>query len=142
MSDRDGILTLRFRKVRQHVRMEPARALLIFGTVLLTISALLGFVQYRHRERPDSFARWRVVHAGGTAGAVQLLALSAIWERLGMTGALATFLVTGLICATWAFFLGPLARALGRTRTANVINSIGAVVALPAYLALPLVLVL
>jgi hypothetical protein len=122
--------------------MEPARALLIFGTVLLASSALLGFVQYRHRERPETFAHWRVVHAGGTAGAVQLLALSAIWERFGMKGAWAAFLVTGLIFATWAFFLGPLARALGRTRTANLINRMGAVVALPAYLALPIALVL
>jgi hypothetical protein len=121
--------------------MEPERALLIFGTVLLTASALLGFVQYRHRERPDSFVLWRVVHAGGTAGAVQLLALSAIWQRFGTKGTWATFLVGGLIFATWAFFLGPLARALGRPRTASAINRIGAVVALPAYLSLPLILV-
>jgi hypothetical protein len=128
--------------VWQLVGMEPARALLIFGTLLLTSSALLGFVQYRHRERPDTFSLWRVVHAGGTAGAVQLLALSAIWERFGLKGTLAAVLATGLIFATWAFFLGPLARAVGRTRTADVINSLGAVVALPAYLALPIVLVL
>ena len=121
--------------------MGPERCLLIFGTVLLSISAVLGFVQYRHRERPDTFALWRVVHAGGTAGAVQLLALSAIWERFGPKGAWVTFLVAGLIFATWAFFLGPLARALGWPRTANVINSVGAVVALPAYLALPVILV-
>ena len=121
--------------------MEPEQGLLIFGTLLLSTSALLGFVQYRHRELPDAFARWRVVHAGGTAGAVQLLALSAIWERFGSTGAWATFLVTGLIFATWAFFLGPLARALGWPRIANVINGMGAIVALPAYLALPIILV-
>jgi hypothetical protein len=121
--------------------MQPARALLIFGTVLLTASALLGFVQHRHRERPETFARWRVVHAGGTAGAVQLLALSAIWERFGIKGAWSVFLASGLIFATWAFFLGPLARALGRTRTADLINRVGAVVAVPAYLALPILLV-
>jgi hypothetical protein len=121
--------------------MEPARALLICGTLLLTVSALLGFVQYRHRERPDAFSLWRVVHSGGTAGAVQLLALSAIWERFDTKGTWAAVLATGLIFATWAFFLGPLARAVGCTRTANVINSIGGVVALPAYLALPILLV-
>jgi hypothetical protein len=121
--------------------MESERALLIFGTVLLTTSALLGFVQYRHRERPDTFMSWRVVHVGGTAGAVQLLALSAIWERLGTKGSWSTFLVAGLILATWAFFLGPLARAVGRPQTATVVNSVGAVVALPTYLALPIILV-
>jgi hypothetical protein len=121
--------------------MEPARALLIFGTLLLSISALLGFVQHRYRERPEAFAHWRAVHAGGTAGAVQLLALSAIWERFGMKGPWATSLVAGLIFATWAFFVGPLARALGRIRIANMINNLGAVVAVPAYLALPIALV-
>jgi len=98
-------------------------------------------VSFTLPESPDAFARWRVVHAGGTAGAVQLLALSAIWERFGSTGAWATFLVTGLIFATWAFFLGPLARALGWPRIANVINGMGAIVAVPAYLALPIILV-
>jgi hypothetical protein len=121
--------------------MEPAQGLLIFGTVLLSISALLGYVQHRHRELADTFARWRVVHAGGTAGAVQLLALSAVWQRFGSKGAWATILVTGLIFVTWAFFLGPLARALGWPRMARVINGMGAVVALPAYLALPITLI-
>ena len=120
--------------------MEPERALLISGTVMLSVSALLGFVQYRHRERPDTSARWRVVHVGGTAGAVQLLALSAIWGRFGFRGTWVTLLATGVILATWAFLLGPLARALGWSRMANVINSTGAVLALPAYLALPIIL--
>ena len=30
--------------------MEPEQGLLIFGTVMLSASALLGFVQYRQRE--------------------------------------------------------------------------------------------
>jgi hypothetical protein len=121
--------------------METGQALLIFGTVMLSASALLGFVQHARRERPEAFARWRVVHVGGTAGAVQLLALSAIWERFGSSGTWAGFLVTGLIVATWAFFLGPLAGALGWPRMATIINRMGAVVALPAYLALPIILV-
>jgi hypothetical protein len=120
--------------------MESERALLIFGTVLLATSALLGFVQHRHRDRPDTFARWRVVHVGGTVGAVQLLALSAIWEPFGTKGAWATSLAAGLIFATWAFFLGPLAQAVGRPQIATVIIKMGALVALPAYLALPIVL--
>jgi hypothetical protein len=120
--------------------MDTARALLICGTVLLAISALLGFVQYRYRDRPELFAHWRVVHAGGTAGAVQLLALSAVWERFAGSVSWARFLAAGVMLATWAFFLGPLARALGRPRLARVINSAGGLVALPAYLMLPLVL--
>jgi hypothetical protein len=120
--------------------MDTGRALLICGTVLLAISALLGFVQYRYRDRPELFAHWRVVHAGGTAGAVQLLALSAVWERFAGSVSWARFLAAGVMLATWAFFLGPLARALGRPRLARVINSAGGLVALPAYLMLPLVL--
>src|SRR5690242_4127954 len=113
--------------------MEPGKALLISGVTLLAISALLGFVQHRHREHGEAFALWRVVHAGGTAGAVQLLALSAVWSRFGRGGSVAP-VAAGVIVATWAFFLGPLARALGRPRIADVINRLGAVFAVPAYL--------
>jgi hypothetical protein len=120
--------------------MESERALLICGTVLLSMSALLGFVQHRHRERPELFARWRVVHVGGTAGAVQLLALAAVWDRLGVRGTAAIFLVAGLALATWAFFLGPLALALDWVRTGRVISRLGAFVALPTYVGLPIVL--
>jgi len=121
--------------------MNSGRSLLLFGTILLSISALLGFVQHRYRVRPEAFARWRVVHVGGTAGAIQLIVLSAVWESLAARGAWGACLSTGLIVATWAFFLGPLARALGRRRAAATINALGAVVALPTYLALPLAFV-
>jgi hypothetical protein len=123
-------------------RMESERALLISGMVLLSVSALLGFVQHRHRERPELFARWRVVHVGGTAGAVQLLVLAAVWNRFGAAGDWGPFLIAGLTVATWAFFLGPLAAALDHPRTAWVINRVGAAVALPAYLGLPFALLM
>lgn len=121
--------------------MESGKWLLISGTILLTVSALLGFVQHRYRDRPE-VAHWRVVHAGGTAGAVQLIALSAIWGNVGARGAWAAYLSVGLIVATWAFFLGPLARALGQHGVARVMNGAGALVAVPAYLALPMILFL
>jgi hypothetical protein len=124
----------------QHLTMDPGRWLLVGGTVLLSISALLGFVQHRYRARPDAFARWRIVHAGGTAGAVQLIAVHALWRHLGIVTWQTTCLSLGLIVATWAFFLGPLAGALGRDRTARIINGIGAVVAVPSYLCLPVAL--
>jgi len=120
--------------------MDSERLLLVFGLVLLSASALLGFVQYRYRERAEAFSHWRVVHSGGTAGAVQLLALCAIWGHLGIKGTWATWLSLGLIIATWAFFLGPLARAVGRPRTARIINRVGGAVAVPAYVLLPAVL--
>ena len=120
--------------------MDATRALLASGTVLLAIAALLGFVQERYRDRPDRFAGWRVVHAGGTAGAVQLLALAAIWQRLTTPGAFSLALAWTLIAVAWAFFLGPLARVLDRPRLARAVNLAGAFLAIPAYVALPLTL--
>jgi len=122
-------------------RMDPERLLLVGGIALLAVSALLGFVQHRHRAQPEAFARWRVVHNGGTAGAVQLLGLAAVWGHFGR-GLGFTLLAAGLVIATVAFFLGPLAQALKLRRTAAAILAAGAVVALPSYVALPIVLVL
>jgi len=120
--------------------METDRTLLVFGTVLLTLSALSGFVQHVHRHAAEAFARWRVVHAGGTAGAVQLLALSAIWQRLSLHETWTALLAWGLVFAACTFFVGPLARAMGRPRLARVVERAGAAVAVPAYLALPAIL--
>jgi len=122
-------------------RVDAEKALLVAGVLLLGLSALTGFVQHGHRESADVFARWRVVHSGGTAGAVQLLALSAVWSRFG-PGLAANLLAGGLIAATLAFFLGPLARALDWPRATRVVLLLGSLVALPTYLALPVVLLL
>jgi hypothetical protein len=108
--------------------------------MLLSISALLGFVQERHRDSPEMFARWRVVHAGGAAGAVQLLVLAAVWSQFAATGWNA-ILPFGLVVASWAFFLGPLARAMDRPRASRWVNMAGAIVALPTYVLLPALLV-
>jgi hypothetical protein len=118
-----------------------ARPLLIAaGTVLLAAAALLGFVQEHYRDRPQRFAEWRVVHAGGTAGAVQLLALAATWEYMTGPGIESVALASALAIVAWAFFLGPLARAAGRPRLARRLNLVGAALAVPAYLALPFAL--
>lgn len=126
--------------VPQFQPMDAPRLLLMAGIVLLASAALLGFVQEHYREEPERFSAWRVVHAGGTAGAVQLLALGAVWERLTGSSGVADALAWSLVTVTWAFFLGPLARALGRPRLARGFNIVGATLAVPGYLALPLVL--
>lgn len=120
--------------------MDATQLLIAFGLVLLAVAALLGFVQERHRDRPEQFAGWRVVHAGGTAGAVQLLALAAIWPRISDQGMASGLLAAAMISVTYAFFFGPLATVLGQPRLARAVNIVGAVVAVPAYLALPLAL--
>jgi hypothetical protein len=122
--------------------MESGRALLVSGVLLLTISALLGFVQERHRDRPVAFANWRVAHAGGTAGAVQLLALAATWKHFFARDPWTALVAVGLIFSTWAFFIGPVARATGHARIATSINAVGAVAAVPAYLALPVLILM
>jgi hypothetical protein len=116
--------------------MISARLLLVSGTVQLSFAALLGFMQHRHRENAAVSATWRIVHVGGTAGAVQLLALSAVWKDLAGRGNLAAYLAAGIAISTWAFFVGPLSKALGYETASTVINRIGAAVAVPSYLAL------
>jgi hypothetical protein len=120
--------------------MTPESILLVCGIILLAIAALLGFVQYRYRNQPEAFARWRVVHAGGTGGAVQLLALGAVWQHLGFQGLSSVLLAVGLSASTWAFFLGPLANATGFPRVASSVNRVGSILAVPAYLVLPVAL--
>ena len=120
--------------------MDATRALLASGTLLLAVAALLGFVQERYRDQPSLFAGWRVVHARATAGAVQLLALSADWGTLIEPGACSHPLASTLIAVAWAFFLGPLSRVLEWPRVARAVNISGALLAVPGYLALPFTL--
>ena len=120
--------------------MDSSRVLLLSGVMLLSLSALLGFVQERHRDSPEMFARWRVVHAGGAAGAVQLLALAAVWSQFAATG-WRGILPFGLVFTSWAFFFGPLARAMDLPRASRWVNMAGAIVAIPTYLLLPALLV-
>lgn len=123
--------------------MNTSHALLISGTALLSVAALLGFAQHHARHHSERERLWRVVHNGGTAGAVQLIACGAAWDRIAgdAAGAVwAAWLAAGLIAATWAFFLGPLARALGHTRVGDLVNRVGGLVALPSYLGLPALL--
>lgn len=117
-----------------------ARALAIAGTILLSAAALVGFRQHAARHDAVRAARWRVVHVGGTAGAVQLLACAAVWRWLSHDATWTTWLAIGLITSTCAFFVGPLSEACGQPRAARIIIWVGSCVALPSYLALPAIL--
>ena len=75
------------------------------GLLLLAISALCGFLQFRNREDEVAERRWRVVHVGGTAGAVQLLVLTLLVDPL-RAGAMAVAILVGVNVATWMFFVG------------------------------------
>jgi hypothetical protein len=118
--------------------------LLVLGVVLLASAALLGFMQARAHPGSVAAARWRVVHAGGATGAVQLIALAAVWSQLTAScpPLLAAACALGVAAASCAFFIGPLLHALGDEVWYRRVNLVGAVFAVPGYLMLPLLLVL
>jgi hypothetical protein len=111
------------------------------GIVLLAVAALTGFMVARVPAHSELHALWRVVHNGGTAGGVQLIALGVAADKFGATrDPLTLAILFGVALATWAFFIGPLLRVLGRPGAARVTNAVGAIVATPAYAGLPLLL--
>jgi hypothetical protein len=120
-----------------------SQLLLGMGVVLLAAAALLGFAQARAHPGSVSQARWRVVHAGGATGAVQLIALASVWRELTAScpPLLATACALGVAVASCAFFIGPLLHALGDETWYRRVNMLGAVFAVPGYLMLPLLLV-
>lgn len=122
--------------------LEAERILIVAGLLLLAISALTGFMQARETSGSEGHTFWRVAHAGGTAGGVQLIALGAVVARLSSSipGNLLLAIVIGVAVGSWAFFIGPLLRALGAARVAKRVNLLGALIAGPSYLALPLLL--
>lgn len=119
--------------------MNTQDLLLALGIILLAAASLLGFMQARIPAEDPAQARWRVVHVGGTAGAVQLIALSSVWHKLSAndTSILAPVIAVGIAFSTWAFFIGPLMRALGDRRWYRRVHLAGALFAVPGYLALP-----
>jgi len=70
---------------------------------------------------------------------LQLIALFAVWNQSAVTGWRA-LVPLGLVFASWAFFVGPLARAMNLPRVSRWVNMAGAVVALPTYVLLPVLL--
>lgn len=122
--------------------MQTQDLLLALGIILLAAASLLGFMQARLAPDHPAQARWRVVHVGGTAGAVQLIALSAVWHKLTVdnTSLLAITIAAGIAISTWAFFIGPLMRALGDERWYRGVHWFGAAFAVPGYAALPFLL--
>jgi len=116
--------------------MDLAALLLPTGTVLLGIAALTGFAQARTTRGTEAESKWRVVHSGGTAGGVQLLALSAVWSTLTGPSLVASVTAASIVVATWLFFLGPLLKALAWPRTGNWALWAGAALAIPGYVGL------
>jgi hypothetical protein len=122
--------------------MTPSQLFITAGLLLLAPAALTGFMQARQTAGSTEHTLWRVAHSGGTAGAVQLLALGAVLDRLrpALGEHWLLLIAVGVSAATWTFFIGPLLRATGRLKPSRIVNGCGAIVAAPAYCALPLLL--
>jgi len=118
------------------MRIDSDALLLVTGALLLSVAAFTGFVQARTERGSAEEVRWRVVHNGGTAGGVQLLALSAVWARLAGSSDFAGPIALCLAMSTLLFFVGPLLKALSRARSGNLVLWAGAVASLPAYIGL------
>lgn len=118
------------------MNIDSAQLLLTTGALLLGLAALTGFVQARTERGSEAESRWRVVHSGGTAGGVQLIALAAVWQDLSGTSPVIGWVGACLVLSTWLFFVGPLLKALQRIRSARLIVGLGGLVAIPAYLGL------
>lgn len=106
------------------------------GALLLAVAALLGFQVHRSTGDASALAHWRVVHNGGTAGGVQLLALAAVWSKLVSTSAQSLVCVVSLVVGTWLMFVGPLLTALAKPRLGKLLSRSGGFAAIPAYLLL------
>ena len=78
-------------------------------------------------------ARWRVVHNGGTAGGVQLLALGAVWSKLAFASVLSMLAAGALVAGTWLMFVDPLMTALAQPRLGKWAGYCGAFVSVPGY---------
>lgn len=106
------------------------------GALLLAVAALLGFQLHRSSHVPAATARWRVVHSGGTAGGVQLIALGAVWSKLALASATSVLATGTLVAGTWLMFVGPLMTALARPRLGMWVGYCGAFISVPGYLLL------
>lgn len=106
------------------------------GALLLAIAALLGFQVHRSTADAAALAHWRVVHNGGTAGGVQLLALAAVWSKLVSATSESLVCIVSLVVGTWLMFVGPLLTAMAKPRIGKLLARSGAFAAIPAYLLL------
>lgn len=114
------------------MNIDSESLLLVSGAILLGVAAFMGFAQAKARGSHTE-SMWRVVHSGGTAGGVQLIALAAVWTLLGGQSPGGAVVAVCLCVSTWLFFIGPLLRVLERDKAGNLVLWIGATAAIPAY---------
>jgi hypothetical protein len=90
--------------------------LLFNGIVILLVGVLSGFAfSNAIQNKPEKEVAWRVVHSGGSMGGIMLLALSAIWDKLGLKNW--EFSVgLGLLLSTYFLVIGMVLAAISGKR--------------------------
>jgi len=113
-----------------------SQQILVLGLFLLSAAAFTGYKQHSVKNDPELFALWRVVHSGGTSGAVQIVVFGLLLAhfKIGLAGGI---VVLGATVSSCCFFVGPLLKALNRASLGGRVNALGGVLAIPSYAALP-----
>lgn len=113
-----------------------SQQILALGLFLLSVAAFTGYKQHSVQKDPEQFALWRVVHSGGTSGAVQIVVFGLVLAHLKI-GLVGGIIVLGATVSSCCFFVGPLLKALNRATLGSRVNAFGGLLAIPSYGALP-----
>lgn len=86
--------------------------LALHGALVITVSVLGGVVLYRSILRETNVADWHLLHAGGSARGIMLIALAAIIHLPALPPWQLTTLVWFIIYFVWTSTLAMLIRAI------------------------------
>ena len=86
--------------------------LALHGALIITVSVLGGVVLYRSILRETNVADWHLLHAGGSARGIMLIALAAIIHLPVLAPWQLTTLVWFIIYFVWTSTLAMLIRAI------------------------------
>lgn len=86
--------------------------LALHGVLVITVSVLGGVVLYRSILKATNVADWHLLHAGGSARGILLIALAAIIHLPALPPWQTTMLVWFVICFVWTSTLAMLVRAI------------------------------
>ena len=113
------------------------------GALILTLSVLAGFMIYRAMLRGTREAGWHLLHAGGTARGVMLIAFAAIIHLLALDDVTVTWFAWLMILFAWTSTMAMLIAAATddrghhfsgsfANRLVYALYAVGAVAVLPA----------
>ncbi len=89
-----------------------ATHLALHGALILIISVAGGLLLYRSILKKEGEASWHLLHAGGSARGIMLIALAAIIDLIALPLSLLSIAVWFIIFFVWTSTLAMLIRAL------------------------------